>query len=808
MSQFQSRNRQSMRTIALSGICLATMLMAQNAFAQASTSSDNSTAASGTVAAATEGSPQLDVVVVTAQKRTENLQDTPISVSVVSARGLENRRVVSLLDLGSGAVPSLRVTPFFSRPGALVINMRGVGVMSDSNQPARDQGVGIYVDGVYLGRPQGLNSALYEIESIEVLKGPQGTLFGRNTAGGAVNITTKKPTGNFGVNATVGAGNFGQTKAEAHINFDRIAGVSAKVSFIAAARDGLVENPLVTESDFGEIDKRAARLALLWEPTPNFSAEYTYDTSFDEGTTIYQQLIAAGSAKVSALNPVQPSRAKVAVVGVPQRPSAGESSGHRLGLDWQISDTLRLKSITAYRELLQDQFDNAATASTMSITQASGLFTGQQFSRVSTALFVQDQFSQEFQIIGTTERLKYVAGVTYFVENVADDAKAFFSNRFTDATGSTAEVLQLDYSKVIFDRVSNVKSTSVGVFAQGTYTPPILADKLHVTLGGRWSQDKKVGALTVVSGAPPSVNGVVGPRILDAEWDRFDPVVNLSYDLTEDTMVYAKYSTGFRSGGANSRSLDYSPFNPEEVVVFEIGSKMEFFDRRMRLNVAAYSGTYSGMQIDFSARYRQVDPVTGAILVTTRTTQEATNAPGDGDLNGVEIDLNFKATDYLTLSASYAHNSVKIPDTLNPFPQADGRVITVPIPIHQSHTPENSGSVSVDYQRPFMGATLIAHFDVSTYDGMYLSLVDVAYDPITRAVTVPSPKGEGGEIANARIALADIKTPGDATMTISLWSRNLFDSQYLWSKSLNLSNGLTGFYNEPRTYGVDVKFSF
>ncbi len=805
MSQFRSRNRQSTRAIALSSICLTTVLFAQSAFAQASTSSSDTTTETAVEA---PGSRQLDVVVVTAQKRTENLQDTPISVSVVSARGLENRRVVSLLDLGSGAVPSLRVTPFFTRPGALVVNMRGVGVMSDSNQPARDQGVGIYVDGVYLGRPQGLNSALYEIESIEVLKGPQGTLFGRNTEGGAVNITTKKPTGNFGVNATVGAGNFGQTKAEAHINFDQVGGVSVKVSLIGASRDGLVDNPLVTASDFGELDKRAARFALLWEPTANFSAEYTYDTSYDRGTTIYQQLLAPGSARVSALNPVQPDRAKVAVVGVPQTPSIGKSWGHRIGLDWQISDTLRLKSITAYRDLYQDQFDNAASPSTMSITQASGLFTGQQFSRVSTALFTQDQLSQEFQIIGTTDRLKYVAGVTYFVENVADDAKAFFTNRFTDATGSTTEVLQLDYSRIVFDRVSNVESTSLGVFAQGTYTPPILADKLHVTLGGRWSHDKKVGALTIVNGAPPSVNGVVGPRKLNAEWDRFDPVVNLSYDLGEDTMVYAKYSTGFRSGGANSRSLDYSPFNPEEVVVFEVGSKMEFFDRRMRLNVAAYSGTYSGMQIDFSARYRQVDPVTGAILVTTRTTQEATNAPGDGDMRGVEVDLNFKATDYLTLSASYAYNSIKIPDTLNPFPQADGRVITVPIPIHQSHTPENSGSISIDYQRPFMGATLIGHFDVSSYDGMYLTLVDVAYDPVTRAVTVPAPQGEGGEIANARIALADIKTRGDATMSISLWSRNVFDSKFVWSKSLNLSNGLTGFYNEPRTYGVDVKFTF
>jgi iron complex outermembrane recepter protein len=133
----------------------------------------------------------LAEIIVTAQKREENLQETPISISVFGGDDLENRHVQSLLDLGDGAIPSLRIAPFFSRPGALIINVRGVGVLSDSNQPARDQGVGVYIDGVYQGRAQGLGTALYDVANIEVLKGPQGTLFGRNTEGGAVNIVTR-----------------------------------------------------------------------------------------------------------------------------------------------------------------------------------------------------------------------------------------------------------------------------------------------------------------------------------------------------------------------------------------------------------------------------------------------------------------------------------------------------------------------------------------------------------------------------------------------------------------------------------------
>jgi iron complex outermembrane recepter protein len=324
-------------------------------------------------------------------------------------------------------------------------------------------------------------------------------------------------------------------------------------------------------------------------------------------------------------------------------------------------------------------------------------------------------------------------------------------------------------------------------------------------LGGRWSSDKKVGELYIVNGATPSVNGVTAPVKLNAQWDRFDPVVNLSYDLSDGVMLYAKYSTGYRSGGANSRALNYSPFKPEEVVMNEVGAKMEFLDRRARLNIAAYSGTYADLQIDFSARYRQVNPVTGALLVTTRTTQESTNAPGKGKLEGFEADFNFAVTDYLTFTASYAHNLVEIPDTLNPFPQADGRVIPVPIPIHQTHTPENSGSISLDYQRPFMSAIFTAHMDANVDDGIYTALTDVAYDPVTRAVTVPAPKGEGGVVVNARLALTDIDLSNYSKASISLWARNLFDEAHVYNQSLNLLSGKTGFFNETRTFGIEFK---
>ena len=167
----------------------ALMAAAIPAFAQAQTAP-----------AAEEQTTALDDIVVTATKRETNLQDTPISISVVNAEAMADRHVQSLMDLADGAVPSLRVQTFEARQSALTIGIRGI-VPNDANQPAREQGVGVYVDGVYLARQHGLGAALLDIERIEVLKGPQGTLFGRNTEGGALSMVTRKPTGEFGMRA-------------------------------------------------------------------------------------------------------------------------------------------------------------------------------------------------------------------------------------------------------------------------------------------------------------------------------------------------------------------------------------------------------------------------------------------------------------------------------------------------------------------------------------------------------------------------------------------------------------------------------
>ena len=773
----------------------------------------------------------LETIVVTAQKRSENLQETPIAISVMQSDDLVNRHVQSLVDLGDGSIPSLRIAPFFSRPGALIVNIRGVGVLSDANQPARDQGVGVYIDGVYLGRAQGLGAALFDVASIEVLKGPQGTLFGRNTEGGAVNIVTHKPSGEFKLNATAGLGNYGSYKGEVHLDLPEFANISLKMDGVASGRDGFIDNPLAGQNDFNSYSKRGLAVSALWKPSPEFSALAAFNIARDATSTLYMQQIsrgtglpvaASGSPAVLAnttasIYQLQPTRADTAIFGVPQQPSIGNTMGVRLDLQWELSSTFRIRSITSYREMDQDQLDNANAApgvqqATISASVVPS-FLNFPFARYSQAQFVQDQWSQELQFIGELPRLKYQVGALYYKENVEDNARAYNTLQFTDVIGSTFRACDTSLTSAvascrpIIQRASRVATTSIGIYGQATYTPAIADDIVHITAGARWTRDKKVGELFTINGLLPTIPiggvNVTGAIPLNASWSRVDPMVNVSVDVSRDIHAYGNWSSGYKSGGASSRSLNYRQFNPETISMFEIGVKSEFFDNRARLNLAAYIGDYKGIQLDFAGLYEDI--VNGVRVATTRTTLDVVNAPGTGKVRGFEAELMLAPLTGLTVSASYAYNSVKIPDTVNPFPQTGNVFITVPIPIYQTYTPEHSASAAIDYETPIGGVVLKAHFDINYISGYFATNTDSNYDNITRAVRFAQPKGDAGTIANARLALADIGLGSTgAKLTFAVWARNLFNEQHLFYKSGSAAAGISGFFNDHRTYGLEI----
>ena len=800
-------SRDSHRLTVLNGAALAALAVYLGAAPAAWADAGEAAAAEAEAAAA---SPLAEVI-VTAQKRPENLQKTPISISVLNGEDLKNRHVESLVDLIAGGAPSLHIAPYASRPFNLILSIRGVGVMTDTNQPARDPGVGVYIDGVYLGRPQGLNAALYDVDRIEVLKGPQGTLFGRNTEGGALNITTKKPSGQFHLDVTGGAGNYGSYKSEVHLDLPEYHDFSVKIDGVITARDGVVSNPLAGASDFGAYNRRGVHAQVQWKPTDHFTANYSYDTGHDESTTLYQNLISPGTNKVAPINPIQPNRVDTAAVGIPLQPSIGTQFGHALTLTWEVSPALAIKSISSYRELTQTQWQNGT---------ATSVFTpNAQFARYSLAEFQQHQYSQEFQAIGEVGRFKYVAGALAYHEHVEDMAQTFNSMQF-NATGTAASVLPLGSNitpvaidiPILFphagiDRASRVSSDSYGLYGQATYTPPLFDDILHLTGGLRWTDDKKDGELYVINNAVPvdafGKSGVLG---FNKSWSRVDPMVNLAVDVTPDVQAYGKWSTGYKSGGANSRSLSYGAFGPEEISMFELGAKSEFFEHRLRFNIAVYAGAYKNFQVDFTAPYYSFD-ANGNVITsasTTRTTTDTINAPGNGHVSGVETEFMVAPMEGLTISGSYTYAHVHLPPTINPFPTfvpGVGMVVaTTPTTIYQEFTPEHSVTGAIDYQLPFEAFTLRAHLDGYWDSGSFGTDRDPS--PVISAI-----ESQPGLVFNGRISLADIQLASGAKLAVSFWTRNLFNEQHLYTRAIS-STAIIGTFNDPRTFGFEANARF
>jgi iron complex outermembrane receptor protein len=234
-------------------------------------------AAEAAAPAADAASPETDStglteIVVTATKRETNLQQTPISISVMGADDLKKRHVQSLMDLADGSVPSLRISTFEARQSALTIGIRGI-VPDDANQPAREQGVGVYLDGVYLGRQHGLNASLYDVERVEVLKGPQGTLFGRNTEGGALSMVLKAPTGEFGGRLQAGVGNYGSYNAQLHLDLPEYHNISIKLDGVLQHQDPTIKNPLAGQAGWNQYHRYGGRIAARWKPTSDLTID-------------------------------------------------------------------------------------------------------------------------------------------------------------------------------------------------------------------------------------------------------------------------------------------------------------------------------------------------------------------------------------------------------------------------------------------------------------------------------------------------------------------------------------------------------
>ena len=810
-----------------------------------------------------DAGPGLGEIVVTATKRETNLQKTPIAINVVSATMIADRHVQSLYDLADGGVPSLRIATFEARQSALTIGIRGI-VPLDANQPAREQGVGIYVDGVYLGRQHGLNAALFDIARIEVLKGPQGTLFGRNTEGGALSLVSKTPSGEFGGRISGGVGNYGSHNAEAHVDLPKFYNISLKFDGVLQKQDATTRNPFPGSTGWNAYDREGLRIAARWQPTSEITDDFSYDVAKDQNTPFYSQLLntnpnactngpvtaspacvlpsvqytALTGGPAKAVLPgvvVGGGRATIADIGVPQQPSVDKTHGFTNTFKWKLAPEIELRAITAWRGVDVQQFDNSGGAHRgplVNLTAACTAAAPCGFSRYSLADLRQRQFSQELQAVGSVGRFDYVAGLFYFNEHVSDTAATPNSIGAVAVVNAAGAVTGANYVSIPFctastpafvgmavngcsiDRASEVRSKSYAAYGQVTWSA---TDQLHITVGARYTKDKKKGVLhyfnnlnyDTATAAQLAANGY---NPLNIESNRFNPMATVAYDVTSDVHVYAKYSTGYRAGGASSRTPNYLPFLPEDIKSYEVGLKADLFDHKARLNLAGYIMDRKGSQEDLSFITFATNAVTG--VASAVNVLRAVNAPGSTKIRGIEADLTVNPLTGLTLNASYAYTYFKVPLVPVSF-TVGGVTSTVLQQFYIPFTPRNAASGSLDYTMPaqFADASVKLHLDAN-------------YAQATQAFDQFATKADASFIVNGRLSLADIKlSDGRQKLTVAVWGRNLFDEQHIFrrdpSNSLpgapttSLANGPIqnvlgdyGNYNAPRTYGIEAVIKF
>lgn len=575
----------------------------------------------------------IQEVVVTAERRESSLQDTPIAISVMDAVALTDRGITDLEGVVK-STPSMSFTPYNPSSNTLALFMRGSGVQ-DPGQITIDTAVGLYQDGFYISRAQLVTFDLADIERVEVLRGPQGTLYGRNTTGGAVNLISRKPSGELGFRQELGFGSEGRIRSLSVLDLPQWGGLSAKFSFLRRKQDGFVKS-MGQGHDFGEDDQTAGRVALRWDTGAPFTADYFYERGDLNSTPAYYVNAALVGVLPGYADRGKPESHSYRPIDLPE--SKGRFEGHGLTLSWAVNDDLTLKSLTGYRDIDTIYFQDYAEA----------FFVGFR----STDDIQSHQFSQELQAVGSLldGRIEYVAGLYYFKEA----GRHFQHSIITNALPGSSPLL-LDKNRYV-----EMESKSNAAYAQLTWTPPVLGDRLDLTFGARYTKDERSAErqlLNTFFGFPIGVEpapGLINSN--DVESSRFNPSFTANFSWTDDVSTYLRVATGYKAGGS-SESVDVGQFGltfkPENVMLYELGLKSYLFDRRVRLNAALFDSEYEDMQLFFPT-----NPSDLSIL-------PAINA-GKASIKGLEVEALWQPTRDLSLNVNYTYLDPKYDEVLAP----------------------------------------------------------------------------------------------------------------------------------------------
>ncbi len=717
------------------------------------------------IAAAAENETAIEELVVTARMRAESLQETPVAVTAVTEAQLEKLFVQDLSDL-------TRSAPNFTIEGvgaihrnASVAYSRGIGYQGVDQ--AIDPSVGIAVDGVFYTRNIGALQSTFDIQQVELLRGPQGTLFGKNTTGGVVNITTKKPGNAYSFAALVRIGNYGRADASMAADLPVNEQLAFRLSATRQYSSGYMHNLYRTPAGLQPVDEwlagddvQSIRGAVRWNLTANIevnaSLAYVKDRSDSVGGV-------NGSFPTDALSRVG-------------RPGFGFPGG-------PTDPFVAMRNFPSgdYQDTWAGTVNTTYNGEGFRIVSISGIVRSSNFSYsdfdVTDLAFFETTASKRHKLMSQEFR----------IESDGDGPLQWVGGAYAGKTKWDAD--QIFFLATQTYEASAQKEKTAGAFAQLDYS---VTDQLTLTAGGRYSWQKKDFVRRLQR---PIATFFTTPAINASEdWSRFTYHLGANYKINDDAMVYASYSTGFKSGGFNSRAASAAtvgPFAPEKAKAFEIGLKSDWWENRLRLNVAAFWNKYSDLQI---STFRPAASGSGEEQVVANNANERAR--------GVEVELTMLPVEHMTVSASVgyldadytsflANLSGGVATAANPCGGLRDRADKGPCHLVPTRVPKITSRIDVSYDFELAGGGTVTPNLSWSHEGSHF----------TDTLNVPQGYQSAYNIWDASITYVEPKGRWRA----SLWGKNLNDKAHRLS-AVPTAGVLTQLYfAEPRTYGVELR---
>jgi iron complex outermembrane recepter protein len=780
--------------LALSGITFPSVILAEDLFA-------------------------LEEILVTAQKREQSLQDVPIAVQALSADLLEQNTITSISDIGN-LTPGLSICNSIQDGAEIAIRGIGTAVLG----LGFDQSVPLYLDGVYLGRGFDLIGDLMDVQQIEVLKGPQGTLFGRNAAAGAVNVITQTPGDDLGGSLRAGIGEKDLRKFQGTINIPLTDNLFLRANGALRTRDGWQKN-LDGGDPMYEQDHQTARIKLLWQTSDDLSILFTTDYSkFDDLQGGY--IISKASAGIPTYDiedKAAPSTTRLLDGSVVDPKVERETKGFAANVTWDMSEALTLTSISSFRTFDLDMFGGSGsiTPSVIDLTPGPIIPFDNYPVLVDKTNIETDEYSQEFRLNGKSNIMNWFMGVNYFKSEGKLDQ--------TFALPALAIILSPSPLQGVYGddgQISKIDTESWAIFGDAIWHA---TEKLNISAGLRYSYDEKEVSYSTAPQRLGLIFATVPDDFLngttkgDADWDDLSGRIVVDYQLTEDIMIFTGITQGYKSGGfgttvGSARALAgnaFRPFDKETTTNFESGFKSSLMDNRIRLNVSAFYTKFDDYQL-------QIADLQAPATALDLSAPEALS-------HGVDIEFSFAATERLTLGLNSGYLETELSEDV----KDDNGTVAIPEGQDLLRAPRWTTTASLDYVFPFSNAGEVRFNTTYTYRTSQ-RLTNSTPESLNSATILATGGDPGIEITendlesgsygllNARLSYRTMNERWE----VAAWGTNLTDKTYRDDEVNAIANALLGAVgsaigapqasmavttytrNEPRMWGMDLTYNF